>query len=263
MAKSQHREERQYGHGNHWEPILQSLDEIPDMLVKAHNKESDTGKMLVNNDFIGIISFNPPVRMISILKVDRKENKNYLWSAYPFIQINNPIDITIESIDNWGNGIEAVINGRINNEIPVSFFDTLYFLNKEKYEMGKTYTFNIAALAYQFIKRPKEIMKFTVDKGPEKGRTINTEGMTSYYFDEPYTEDFIFGNPFYKFEESYNFENTGIRKFNYHLNQEDGVNKYMEFPIFVSDKVLGKYEPNKGDQINGSGWLVGYLANSL
>jgi hypothetical protein len=37
----------------------------------------------------------------------------------------------------------------------------------------------------------------------------------------------------------------------------------LSFPLFVSEKVLKGYKPELNDPVTGTGWLQGYLADTL
>jgi len=67
--------------------------------------------------------------------------------------------LTIETISPWQAGFEAWIEAGWNEGPSVTFFDTRYYANRERYRIGKTYGFVLAGLAYLVeVTRPAPIL---------------------------------------------------------------------------------------------------------
>lgn len=253
--------EKIYGHGNHWDAITTSKEDFTEILVKAINTEADSKIYKGVKPYAGILGFNPPIRIFTLIKTGEKANE--MWSAYPFLQVDNPIQIRLDKIDEWPGGVEAVLTGTATNGMIVSFFDTFYFMNKEKYKVGQDNVFNIAGLAYTFKKRDSKILEFTPDEGPMKGQKVSTHGMTGYQLGDVYTDDFVFMNSFKGFGSTYKLYNTKFYEFRYYHNSMEDDVAPLYFPIFVKTDLLGGYKPQPDDDIDGTGWLQGYLEGSL
>lgn len=254
--------EKQYGHGNHWNAVLMKENQLPALLVKAINTDVDDTVLVGISPYIGLLGFKPPVRVLSLLKREDKEKRIALWSAYPLLQVNNPIEVTLKGIEEWPNGVEAVLIGSTEHGADLSFFDTLYFQNKNKYKVGSTYVFHIAAIAYGLIKRPKEQEMIVIEDGPSK-EEHSTKGVTAYFFDDTYTDDFSFMNPFSGFGETHSFNGVKMREFTFFLKALGEEKDPITFPMYIRNDLLDQYEPKEGDDVNGTGWLTGYLDGSL
>ncbi len=249
---------KEYVHGTHWSTVINQDKEMPEILVKTlHDKNGD---VYISDDSqnSGFIGYEPPVRVLVLSQVD-KTNKNLdVISAYPFLYVYNPISIIIEKIEEWPNGLEATIHGITPIGSILGFFDTLYYLNKDKYKIGSKYTFNISALAYSILKR-SEYSESIAKKGPIKGEKFESSGLSGYIPSENYIDDISFYFPFDKFDKKIKFRNSFFYKMSFKLYslKEDG--RFISFPIFIRKEVLSGYKPLKRDPIMGTAWLQGYL----
>jgi len=144
----------------------------------------------------------------------------------------------------------------------MSFFDAFYFLNRDKYKIGNTYPFNLAALAHSFMKRT-DSLEIKPDKGPMKGKTIHSGRMTAYFPSNDYGGEFSFTHPFTSFDGE--VQAFGQKLYRYQFYTLAGMDDQapLSFPLFVSEKVLKGYKPELNDPITGTGWLQGYLADTL
>ncbi len=252
---------KQYVHGDHWKAIQTSEVDFAEILARAVNTEKNNKIYRGVGPYASLIGFKTPIRILTLIR--EREKDSMVWSAYPFLQINNPIEIAIDEIDVWPNKVEAIITGSTPRGTILSFFDTFYFMNKDKYQMKKSYIFHIAGLAYTFKKRDQGMLEFVPDEGPMKGQKISTHGMTGYQFGDVYTDDFIFHNPFRGFGKIHRLFRSKFYEFSFYLNaMEDDVPPIF-FPIFVKTDLLGDFKPQPDIDIDGTGWLQGYLDGSL
>lgn len=253
------KEEKIYGLGSVWAAVNINDDKaIISLLPRALNS-NQCDIYQSSAIFTGLSSFNGPIKTMTILKTEK--NKNFVYSFYPFITDVIPVEIELIEIEEWGNGAEAEIRGNIENGPVVSFFDALYFKNKESYKIGKKYTFNLAAIAYYFAKRT-EYLEIQAEEGITAGEVFDTSKMTIYFPNEVNTEDFTFYFPFAKWsEKNIEFNRQKFYKYDFVMDHANG-DPMLSFPLFVNCQLLGDYKPRKGDPIQGTGWLMGYLVDS-
>lgn len=251
--------EKIYGLGSVWSAMLgdnnKSLAVLIPKALNTTNYEIFQGKTI----FTGLASFDDPLKTMTLLKPEN--NKNQVYSFYPFITDSTPIEIELTEIEEWGNEAEAEVRGNIENGPTISFFDALYFQNKDKYKIGEKYTFNLAAVIYSMTKRTEDL-EIKADEGPAAGKTFSTSELTAYFPNDTNTEDFSFYLPFESWtEENIIFDKYKYHKLNFVMNHADGGH-IMSFPMFINVQILGDYKPCKGDPIHGTGWLQGYLTES-
>jgi len=253
------KEEKLEVHGNHWNALIKDFDkEMSTVLVKAANNPKSDYLIKPKKDYFAIIAETKPLS--SIILVENQDQKSVIISSYPFININNRVELEITEIEGWGNGLEAVIHAAREEHIVVSFFDVFYFFNKEKYQIGKKYIFNLAALGYSAEEqKPQE---FKMDEGPAAGETFSTKGMTAYLPRNDYRDDFQFSDPVKNTMEKINYNNTDFLIFPFELRHAAEDKLALKFPIYIR-KDLFKSILDKGQDIGGTGWLQGYLDGTL
>ena len=206
---------------------------------------------LTNGSIKALIGQKPPMRFV--LLVD--DNKEEVISSHALLQVDNILNITITEI-NEDDGLVAFINGVVN-DVPISFYDSLYFLNKNKYTIGLEYKFHIAALAVSMKKRTEEV-QFTAKSGPFKGQIFDTSEMTSLIQNDEGSFEYCF--PFDKFIEHTEVIGLHVYKCNFNFRNID--NEYFNIPVFVNERQLIEYQPEKNDSVAGVILLHGYLIDS-
>ena len=96
----------------------------------------------------------------SIIEV--KDNGNELRCFFPYVVNEQSVPMTLKKIDEFSNGIEAVLTCEYNgNEF--RFFDIDYPLHKEEYVIGEEYNFALSAIAYHAEQVPESEMSFEID----------------------------------------------------------------------------------------------------
>lgn len=248
------------GHGNNWATFGKYGE--PEFIALA-KKVVDDEKALVKTqgDFFCMIGYESPIRALALMRKDEESKKNTIDSMFPFFQIGNPVDVKISEIKEWSTKGEAVIEGSVSG-ISMSFFDAFYFLNKDKYKIGNTYPFNLAALAHSFMKRTDDL-EIKPNEGPMKGETINSGRMTAYFPSNDYGGEFSFAHPFTSFDGEVHAFDQKLHRYQFYVLAGMDDQAPLSFPLFVSEKVLKGYKPELNDPITGTGWLQGYLADTL
>lgn len=251
--------EKYEGHGNNWSAVLGDKDKkLSETIVRVVNdKNSD----IINaGDYFAIISFDPPIRGLALNYTDKTKKSHILYSIYPFLQISNPIPVEINKIDEWDNGVEAIIWGSIG-EVSLSFFDSLYFLNKSKYKIGEEYRFHLGAIAHSFEKRTKDLM-IDIKEGPFKGKKFYTQKATSYMPSNEYGGEFSFTCPFVSFSGNANFLDQSFSLFPFYLRHGEDESNVFTAPMFVNNDLI-KSSLKTSDSIHGVAWMQGYLEDSF
>ena len=254
--------EKYEGHGNNWRAVIDNFEK-EDVISIAKEIAEDENSLVINTDFfLGMINYDPPICGLALIFNNKEAKQLNLYSLYPFLQVQNPVEVEIAAIDEWSNQVEAVISGHVG-EASVCFFDSLYFYNKEKYQIGKTYIFNLVGLAHSFAKRTKDL-EITIEKAPFKGERLNSAGMTGYLPSHEYGGEFVYYHPFANFDEKITAFNSNFYRFQFNLASAINDNETIfSFPIYVREQLLNNYIPVASDPIVGTGWLQGYLADSF
>ena len=146
------------GHGNHWECLV-TLDD----LMKTHLTNLLQNGKLEDKEEVNAIFFDDGIQStetlfslsldndlsaLALIVASRDKTSKELVSVYPFVRVGETLQLKIAEIKEWDNKYEAVIVAETKGEQTISFFDTKYYKNKEKYKIGDYYTFIVSALGY-------------------------------------------------------------------------------------------------------------------
>lgn len=275
------------GHGNHWECLKKPVEEAIQHFIPATLNKGELGQTIqregiwfdreqpstetVASIFMGNKAFGSMVLLVS----DSAESRSVLYSAYPMALKGGKQRLRLTEIRDWGNEIEAVLVGKNEAGSEIAFFDTKYFANRDKYQIGEAYDFHIAGVIYKArctndeaieITDQKRIAEFNEGLSGEAERLpdgtlapiiIYYAGCFAYVStSEEYAEDAEFYCVVGKVEE---FELEGIRTFQITPKLGD-----QEVPlpgvIYGAASVFADgYVPKPGDSIGGGLWTQGFL----
>ena len=158
------------GHGDHWGCILRA--EHQDELLKFLSDvvQSVEQPEMFRAPGVGMAAHSEGDKVCAIvLLVDER-----VASAYPEGLDGPAWPITISEIVPWANGIEGQISGDCHGAA-ISFFDTHFYSNQQKYKVGQTYHFNMSAFAYTLS--PSEDLEVGVD---DLGAKVSLRGAHAY-----------------------------------------------------------------------------------
>ncbi len=159
------------GHGSHLQcidddlnSVIQSVFDVvgksknviggPKVKAKDEGLEYDTQLMMLSTDESQDITVRSIIEVI--------DNGNELCCFFPYVVNDKSVPMALKKIDEFSNGIEAVLTCEYNgNEF--RFFDIDYPLHKEKYVIGEIYEFALSAIAYHAEQVPEAEMSFEID----------------------------------------------------------------------------------------------------
>lgn len=286
------------GHGDHNDCLFGKLDDkgcdlvdwirkmIPGSVIRGRTEgevkcslgEGRSDRM----PFVLLSSDNGRVRLQALIGVLEEGKQNTLVSAYPECE-GMSVDVRLTAIHEWVNGVEATLEGTMlgDEERNVAFFDTRYVTSKGKYEVGKLYRFNLAALCYDDGEiMPEKDRKMTVPveqvlkickvtgEEPKRDAEGNVEPWTAdmskgtayWSTSRAYPDDAYFQSPVFArvrteqaFERKYLVMEIGIAR------ADEGAGPEVRIPLYARSDIFSQ-RPHKDDPIRGHMWLHGYLA---
>lgn len=159
------------GHGSHLQCIDDDVDYVigsfmniighsknllgaPEVTLKNEGVEYDSQLILLSSDE------NQDITLRSILEA--RSDGNELISIFPYVVNNERTPMTLKKIDEFSNGIEAVLTCEYDGS-EFRFFDVDYPLHKKEYILDRTYLFALSALAYDVEKVPDNEMFFNIE----------------------------------------------------------------------------------------------------
>ncbi|QSZ68224.1 hypothetical protein RJ40_12330 [Methanofollis aquaemaris] len=236
-------------HGSHWDTLVTSESEIQASIIDALEHPGDL-KMVEKGrrTVLAAQSGGDPLKTCSVV-VDQE-----LCTGYPYITEGIVHDVEVEGVEEWMNEVEGQVRGHIG-EAWLAFFDTRYFMNREKYLNGGRYRFSLSALAYQLRRANPGTVA-----GPD-GRALSLEHMAAYLpFQNGDVDDFVFQTVVRQVKELtfgtrtvYQITAPLFRQM--HGEGHDDV----EIMLYAAEHVTDGYVPAVGDPISGVMWLQGHL----
>lgn len=261
-----------HGHGNHWECLL-SLNDLPKQLNNLLQNGKLEDKEVFFDSEIQIFSFSldSDLSALALIAAKRDKTSNVLVSAYPFVRNGEKLSLKIIKINEWSNKYEATIVTKTKDEQIISFFDTKYYKNKEKYKIGDYYTFSVSALGYNV-----EILKnksLTLN-GQQAADWLTKTGETPTYdnngniepvaFDlsklvlylpqqDDFPDDAEFQSPINRVEKISAFQ-TDFYKFKIQIFRDSDV-----FLDLYAQECFFEKKPTNYDSLRGVMWIQGYM----
>lgn len=197
-----------------------------------------------------------------------KEKSNELLSMFPVSSEGNVVEIEIEKVYVWENGIEATIQGYIDDK-PISFFMTNYYLHKEKVYPKSICEFKISAFAYNCECVTKKTFQFEgeqaisflekINNSPDydengniKPVVFNLENMVAFLqSNEKYLDEMEYQSPIVSVQE---IEAWGDQM--YKIQIHAFRNPDIDIPIYLKKDLLN-VTPILNMPIRGNGWVQG------
>jgi len=138
----------QGGHGNHWQAVAGAADRREFGERALAEVLLGSGDPLVRGN-VALYTTSPrPLAAIGLVQ------GGTLLSGYPAAVGGHSYCVNLHEVQEWRNGYEAVLIGSLNGAL-VSFFDTHYAVNKDRYTVGAEYDFYLNAIAYM-VDRPED-----------------------------------------------------------------------------------------------------------
>lgn len=150
------------GHGDHWNCIIKDTEDKKAALTHIQRllKESRVlwkTKQIVTfgdeeselRDVFAIVYGHGPLEEMALIA--EHKGCNELITGYPYLTEGTKLSLKIKKIEEWSNGIEAVVTGEYgegDDSKEFCFFDTHYFENKEIYKIDSVYDFRLSFVAY-------------------------------------------------------------------------------------------------------------------
>ena len=273
------------GHGDHWGcfgDVSRALAELLPVAI-AHSD----GDIFVDKDFqvphpqtgepAKVFSLaNPGTDLRPLALLGSGPDSNEVWSAYPFAKRGTRHRLVIDDIEVWGNGIEARIQATFADAAPVGFFDTLFHVNSCSYEVGKEYTFSLAGVAYSVEVIKPDPIRITDPEAVERQRQIwehvgqelalTEDGAVEFRLEGAAIllpiegwdiDEYQFHGPVREVS-SFRLERWTIHAIRVPVMVVDDQD--FDIILYVADTCLKGPPPRPGDDIRGTMWLQGYLA---
>ena len=272
------------GHGDHWCCIEDDVEKVPTAwlpLAIANGRVIDDRSPgpLAEGEAIGIEWSETPLRVLTLIAgvADKAgEARNVLASAYPYAVVGTKHRLLIEEIRPWEEGFEGWIKATFPNDAgpSLTFFDTRFYANRDRYKVGAEADFVLAALAYRatvvhpqpvFIEKLETIRAVragTEHEGDDSPIEVRLEGAAMLFPRETYSpDDHEFQAPV-KDVEIFKLGERRITRLTVTvLRLSDLDDEDINLNLYVDE---GRWDTNErpmpGADVQGLLWLQGYLS---
>lgn len=269
-------------HGNHWDCVLSEKTEFKKLLSDSLEKSHLYGQLetdyVLTSKIRGTVSMleydckkSDPIVIRNVI-VENEEKQNELASGYPVVRKGNLLSVKITKIIEWESGLEAWITGELENECEITFFDADYAINKDKYNVGKSYNFVVGALSYYAEESESKGFKFEGQKaidfkakigeeveydedGNVKPVEFSTEKLCAFFQTGPSPDDAEYISTVKAVKSVESLEKSF---WSFEIIFRGVEEKEIFIPTFVR-KTSENKNLNKAPQIQGVLWVTGYL----
>ncbi len=277
-------------HGQHWNciaddrPITELLHDVSQqeeiIIGKAGKKKDSQGRLQKGETVLAKSHSKSDIGGMIVMVNDTDENGETIyniWTGYPFCAKGVKHRLVLDEIQEWENGIEALITAYQEEGPTLTFFDPFFFKNKFRYKVGEEYEFFLAGMVYkikpsgsQTLELPEHegtqfLRKHLAEKAgkPENSESIklNLAGMAALIQTGESEDDYNFSGPV-KEVDSYEFRNIEFYRIkvtvarNTVSEQDLDINIYSKKSFFENGTT-----PQMGKDIEGVIWLQGYLVD--
>lgn len=269
------------GHGGHWECLMELdyfVKEALPCLVKNGKLEDDemVSAIFFDNETesterLFSLSLDNNLSALALVASNLERQSNEFISGYPFVKKGEDLLLKLTQIQEWSNKFEAVLTVETGDGKEFSFFDTKYYKNKKKYEVGSFYDFTVSALAYNAHILEERSFSFEgedavnwlakIGKEPELDAAGGVEpvvfdlsNLVAFFPDGECKEDAEFQSPVASIDTEEVFQNK-FYVFRIFLFREPDVS----LKLYARQSFFDK-PPTIGEPLRGFLWLQGYLS---
>jgi hypothetical protein len=211
--------------------------------------------------------------------IELREAQNLLASAWPHVAGTGHRILTLRKGFLWPNRLEAQVEADFGPST-VTFFDHRFLEHGSRYREGFTAEFHLAIHAYTIEKpdpapivvdKPEAIRRLAPDRDPDDLSPLefHTQGMAAFFqLKSSDRDDCEFRGPVRSVRElasgafggrAWILTVTVLRDTQAEPEDED-----INMDVVISEKVLGTQAlPRVGEDIQGAGWVQGWLADAV
>lgn len=271
-----------YSHGDHWDAVTTGAKEfITNYLPLAVEKSEPRSFAVfesvswVGRPADGAFFFAyPPSGIILggiLVVLNPLTGDKEVWSGYPYVPEGDPVGLEVISLEEWNNGVEGSVIVNRGGGGELTFFDPLFFENKNVYLKDTEYEFILSGFACRIVKTEKIVHKMTSGAGYEMermrreqngdpmkdGETYDVEigehsTIMSQSREYPGEYEFIMPVEGVEYTEFLGEKIVIVRT---HINDEK---RDIPLKIYAAKHLLEE-EVRPGDLVAGYLWLQGYL----
>lgn len=230
-------------HAGHMRVVARNDGEASRVGVEALRLTRDKKTILYGEDRISAyLSDFPYLKFITLTK-----NSDVLCT-FPFFNIGTPIDVRITEITECENGCEGQLEIYTKGSA-ITFFDALYFKNKNTYFPGKDSRVLLSGIAYVLTK-----VKGIPEAGKSPKAHESTDSDLAFRYENGDVDDYVFRG---KIEEAREFTVLDKKAQVIRVPLRIGVDTVIDIYVCATEHAI-REKLQKGDYVSGIVWLQGF-----
>jgi hypothetical protein len=272
-------DEAAHGHGGHWHAFVEDVGEffatqLPMALQQGHVVGRLPAQAMAAAPPCGVYIAHAMGAASFVSLIEIGGQGNHFISGWPQMPDAGVHRLVLRAGHIWENGLEAQLEAEWGPSC-ITFFDSLFLSNSAAYQKELVANFHLAVIAYVIetpdpapivLTEPERIRMMFPDHEPGKPLEIHTTGMAAFFQHEHNDrDDCEFRGPVKAVRELLGGA-FGARAWVLRvtvLRDGDRDDEDIDLDIVVSERVLGEQSlPQVGDDVQGVGWVQGWLARS-
>lgn len=175
--------------------------------------------------------------------------------TFPFFNTGNPIDVRITEITECRNGCEGQLEIYTKGSA-MTFFDALYFKNKNRYYPGKDARVLLSGIAYVLTRMKGIAVEDKISKKAQKNNVHDQE--LAFRHENGDVDDYVFRG---RVKEVREFNVLGKNAQAIKVPLRIGADSVIDIYVCATENAI-KEKIHKGDYVSGIVWLQGFTIGS-
>jgi hypothetical protein len=232
-------------HTGHMRVVARNDEDAASVEAEALKLTRDKKTVMYGDDAVSAyLSDFPCLKFLTITK-----NGDTLCT-FPFFNIGKPVDVRVTEITECRNGCEGQLEIYTKGSA-LTFFDALYFKNKNKYFPGKDATVLLSGIAYVLTKTKGE----AVNDKKERRREAPDSDHLAFRYENGDVDDYVFRG---RVKEVREFNVLGKKAQVVKVPLRTGADSAIDIYVCATENAT-REKLHKGDYVSGIMWLQGFV----
>lgn len=227
-------------HAGHMRVIARSDTDVKALEAIALQATREKKTVIYGDDVVSAyISEFPCMKLITLTK-----NADTLCS-FPFFNTGRPVDVRLTEITECRNGYEGQLEAYVKGSV-ITFFDALYFKNKNTYFPGKDARVLLAGIAYVLSNK-----RMAGDKKAHE----NVESDLAFRYENGDLDDYVFRG---RVKDVLECQVPGTKAQVIRVDFRTGADSVIDLYVCATENAI-REKIHKGDHVSGIIWLQGFV----
>jgi hypothetical protein len=233
-------------HAGHMRVVARNDDEA--VLLEAESLKRTREKKTILYGEDAISAYIPDFPLLKFMTITKNGDT---LCTFPFLNTGKPIDVRITEITECENGFEGQLE-MFTKGSSVTFFDTLYFKNKNKYFPGKDARVLLSGIAYVLTKIKAAPVENNKKKAPETQEQAGADLAFKYANGD--VDDYVFRG---KVKEVQEFSVLGKKAQVIRVPLRISHESVIDIYVCATENAI-RERLRVGDHVSGILWLQGF-----